>query len=611
MEPVYTNISCMTSNDIAMTASFNNDTLFLYDRAHNTEAVPVQTLRRLGEEEDAFVVKYGPDGRFKWSAQMNGHNNSEGLSTSLDPTGNVYVAGYFEDASLNIYQGSRGNLDSAALANVLFPEDISTNNVFLVKYSNTGVYSWGISIGPNAYCDNGYYPLTSIANTVSNHTLISTCFQGSSISLFRPDNSLACTFEQTDSADYAHNVLLAKYSTDGNFLWGARIDGVGDNMIRNNLSVDLDGNSYVAMFNRDNSNNTFYVYNGYTPSLGSTYNQSHVDADASFNYYYTENASGTIVKFNPAGEYQWNVQLGAGLYWGSVNLTTASDGSVYMIGMLETGCCSVRFYDAFVTGNQDDTQGSAICVYNIDNMSGTNNGEYKMFVTKYSSDGIVQWANLMTGDISGVPLTSDEAYGNGYNHYLGGYSIAADGNGNTFGTGYFSDRFTVRQPFGRGGHNASQSIIYNTISSHRQADTGFGSGSVDKNAFVVSFDSMGVYRWVVPLYNQDVRGCSIAVDINNQIVVSGHFGYYRNSLYIGDPIPLKYPLNTPVLNQNCHVLSHVGPYTGCTGKKNYFIAKLNTKGKALWGVQMGSTDVNGNYTINSVATNNITTKFDL
>jgi len=603
----------MTSNDIAMTAAFTEDSLFLYDRAHNSEAVPAQTLRRISGDTDAFVVKYGPDGKFKWSAQMNGHNLSEGLSTSLDTTGSVCVAGYFADASLNIYQGSRSNTDTAALANILFPEDISTNNVFLVKYSNTGVYNWGVSIGPNVYCNNGYYPLTSIANTASHQTLISTCFQGSNISLFRSDNTTACTFEQTDSSGNVHNVLLAKYSTDGNLLWGARIDGVGDSLIRNHVTVDLNGNSYVAMFNRNNNYSTFYVYNGYLPTIGSTYSNGHLDADASFNYFYDENSSGTLVKFNSDGVYQWNVQIGLGLNSDSVNLTTAQDGSVYMIGTLDTGSSNVEFYDSFVNLSQNQQErGAAISINNISTMSQTVAGQYKMFVAKYNSDGVVQWANLMTGDISGVALTYSEAYGNGGgNHFLGGYSIAADGHGNCFGTGYFSDRFTIRQPFVRGSHDAALSIVYNTISSHRQADTGFDSSNVDNNAFVVSFDPMGVYRWVVPLHNKDVRGCSVAVDVNNQIVVSGYFGYYRNSLYIGDPIPFKYPLNTPAISQNCYVLSRVGYYRN--NYINYFVAKLNAKGKTLWANQMGATNLipSHNFAVNPVATNNITTKHDV
>ena len=100
------------------------------------------------EDEDlAFVAKYDTSGNHQWTKMFygdNGDGDSEVTDIALDTSGNVYVAGWFED-------------------NVDFNPDPNTNNVeamdnddhgFLVKLDSDGVYQWHKRFGEDADDDD-------------------------------------------------------------------------------------------------------------------------------------------------------------------------------------------------------------------------------------------------------------------------------------------------------------------------------------------------------------------------------------------------------------------------------------------------------------------------
>jgi len=517
----------------------------------------------------------------------------------MDPKGNVYTAGFFVDNSLNVYHGSPGPQSSSLLAATLMPDDdLSFNNVYMLRYKNNGTYDWGITVGPHAYVSGGSSGYNVISTVVSkfNHVYLTAAFDGAKVNLYNDQNHPVCAINQYDSSMNI-NVLLAKYDSTGDFHWVARVDGPNDELIRNAVAVDASDNTYLSMMYKNvQTGSPLYVYRG----LASPGSKGHVNADSSCNLFYT-GTSGFVVKFSPSGIPQWTLQLGSQLYWGSIKMQTGQDGSLYITGNLNVNTNDILFYDAVSSGTQNTV---AIRINQVNNI-----GPYNMFVVKYSPAGLCQWANIVSGvndgDSNGGP-------------YIGSYSIAVDSHGNSFTTGYFGDKLVVYERYLRNVGNTvnSHTTPYATLMSHRAPDLGTWNG-VYKNGYVLSFDNLGQFRWVVQMYNNNVRGFDVAVDINNQVVVSGYFGYWRQSLYITDPISYQADpekQNQEPVNFNSYTMRHVGENDSESYK--YFIVKLTNNGKVIWGVQMGNTYLDAtpygsNFLTNSIATNNVSTKRDI
>jgi len=588
----------LMSNDICFTGSFSTDDFLMYDRYNNDFNTCAQQLTKISNDsfEDAFVAKYGQDGRLRWTAQTASYNSSIGLNNAMDSNGNVYFTGYYSDNSLNIYQGRPiSNFAPPVLANRLYPDN-GGDNIFLTKYNDAGVYQWSGSVGPNINTDQTDGYLTSIAYSRDDSLYLATSFVGNNVNLYDENDSIQVYINQQD-AEY-QNVAAIKYDNTGVPMWVARIDGPPGQLIRNSVSTDASSNLYVSMLYRNTtSGNNFYIYNG---DVSSNIVASQGDATAQVQLLYG-NACSIIVKFDSEGVYQWTAQLGVPLYWGSIRLSTSADGNLYVSGSLDGNESNIYFYDSIYSGNPNNAY-EPIYIYNMSYI-----GSYRMFVAKYNSDGHTQWVNLI-GGYDDQPSNTD------YSSYLGSYGIAADSHGNSFTTGYFSDKMIIYDRVLRGNSvDASTLEKTTTLVSHRQPDTSTQQHYVDKNGFVISYDEHGIFRWITQLYNYNTRGYDISVDIKNQPVLGGYFGYYRQSLYITDPI-YRFPKNSPPINQRCFVMRHVGSEPTQNHNYDYFIVKFNSVGKVIWGLQMGITSLDDNYpnyALCSIATNQVTDKTDI
>ncbi len=90
-------------------------------------------------QSDGFLAKYDPQGNVLWALKIGGSNVEEIKSVAADPSGNVYVAGYFRgicdfDPSANTYtlspSGGAGFQDG-----------------FLAKYDGLGNFLWAAKFG--------------------------------------------------------------------------------------------------------------------------------------------------------------------------------------------------------------------------------------------------------------------------------------------------------------------------------------------------------------------------------------------------------------------------------------------------------------------------------
>jgi Concanavalin A-like lectin/glucanases superfamily/Beta-propeller repeat len=106
---------------------------------------------------DVFVVKYDTTGTAQWATRIAGTGSDTGYGISADPSGNVYVQGYYGSASLTVYNSSGSTFGTLT--------NSGNQDAFLVKYDISGTAQWAKTIGGTSN-DAGYLISTDSAGNV-------------------------------------------------------------------------------------------------------------------------------------------------------------------------------------------------------------------------------------------------------------------------------------------------------------------------------------------------------------------------------------------------------------------------------------------------------------
>ena len=356
-----TEISTDSNNNVYVTGFFGDATFNIY----NADGSLGKTLNNIGSGQDVFTVKYNSNGYVQWAAQMGGINiNDKGFGISNDSNNNVYVIGYFADASFYIYNadGSLGKtLNNTG----------SGRDVFTVKYDSNGYFLWAAQMGKLSNNNNGY----DISTDSNNNVYVTGYFQGESFNIYNADGSLGKTLNNTGST--GADVFTVKYDSNGYFLWATQMGAIINTFnVGNGISIDYANNIFVTGYFQDTSLN---IYNA-DGSIGKTLN-----------------CTGLVdvftVKFNSNGYILWAVQMG-GLNnkpdFGNA-ISNDSNNNVYVTGSFED--------DSFNIYNADGSLGKTL------NNTGLG---VDVFTVKYNPNGYVQWAAPMGGmnnDSSGINIT--------------------------------------------------------------------------------------------------------------------------------------------------------------------------------------------------------------
>lgn len=252
-----------------------------------------------------------------------------------------------------------------------------------------------------------------------------------------------------------------------------------------------------------------------------------IATDASGNVYTTGYFSGTV-NFNPGGTYNltasggndifiskldvsgnfvWAIKFGAGQNDAGYSIAVDASGDVYVTGSFRS---TVNF----------DPAGSFPL---------TSAGQDDIFIAKYFSTGTFNWAKRIG------TTTPDIAY-----------SLAVDGSGNVYTTGYF---------MGTADFNPGGSSFPLTSNS----------GSAD--VFISKLDAGGNFVWAKNMGGfSDEVGHGIAVDASSNVYTTGYF------LDVADFDPSG--LNADLTS---------------AGGTDIFVSKLNSLGNYVWAKRMGST----------------------
>ncbi len=399
---------------------------------------------------DIFVAKYGPDGALLWAKRAGGTDSESGDGIAVDGAGNSYVTGYFQ-GSATFGPGE---------ANEITISSAGSRDLFVAKYDPDGALLWAKRAGGTDF-DEG----TSIAVDGAGNSYVTGSFQGSAT--FGPGEANETTLTSAGSLD----IFVAKYGPDGAVLWAKRAGGT-DYYYGLGIAVDGDGNSYV----------TGYFYGSATFGPGEA-NETTLTSAGSLDIF--------VAKYGPDGAVLWAKRAGGTDYYYGLGIAVDGDGNSYVTGYFygsatfgpgeanETTLTSAGFDDIFVAkyapdgtllwakraGGTDYDYGFGIAVdgagnsyvtgYFYDSVTFspdeanettlTSAGFADIFVAKYAPDGALLWAKRAGG--------TDYDYG---------LSIAVDGAGNSYVTGYFFGSAT----FGPGEANETtltSSAGYNDI----------------------------------------------------------------------------------------------------------------------------------------------------
>ena len=332
------------------------------------------------------LVSLGQAGNWLWGRQGTTIGTEEGWSSATDVSGNVYATGAFGMPSVTF--GST-TLTCAG-----------QYDMFLVKYSSTGVVLWATSAGGN-YNDQGW----SVATDATGNAYVTGYFNSPTM-IFGSD-----TLFNTGG----WNMFLAKYSSTGNLLW-VKSEGGNSSVLANSVTTNSAGNIFVT---------------GYYGTLGILIFGSDTLTNTSINSTKT-----FTVEYTPSGTALWARSAGGILNCFGFSIATDLLGDVYITGSFDSP--SITFGTTTVTNTAADSTTD-------------------IFIAKYSATGSLIWARNAGGTNADIANSiATDALGNAYiTGYFNSPTIAFDSYilANADITGNSSDMFITK-------YSSSGTVLY-------------------------------------------------------------------------------------------------------------------------------------------------------
>lgn len=307
-----------------------------------------------------------------WIRDNYGKGFGYGLSANSDGIGDCYLSGYYLSQDSIDFSGN-------ILRNP--PHNHFGNSMYIVKYDHSGNVLWArqsINYGNSNFGIGAINTLDNSDNAYIIATYTDTVVVGTDTFIF-PNQ-------------YTSNCYLAKYSSNGSFLWATEpilnTNNDTNGIASNSVSIDDKGNVFVTgLFNAD------------TVYFGSKYVSGVRKVTVSFLVKYDSNGNVLWASAPTGHNYEYNDAEGFGV-------TNDKNGNTYITGAFED---SIWF---------DSYELLTVAPYNPG----------AVFLVKYSPNGVVLWARQST-----IPSVFSESKGR---------AVKVDQNGNIYVAGDFIDTVT-------------------------------------------------------------------------------------------------------------------------------------------------------------------------
>jgi uncharacterized delta-60 repeat protein len=213
------------------------------------------TFQSTSADFDFVTIKYNTAGAQQWASQYNGpaNNFDEARSITVDPLGNVYVAGYTQTAVLTNYDYATVKYNAAGVQqwaqtyNGTGDDYDRANTVKLDAAKN--VYVTGRSVGASTAAEDIVtikYDSTGTQKWLSRYNGPTNGYdEGKALALDILGNVYVTGYSYTTGAN--NDFTTIKYDTAGVQQWLTKYNGTGNNSDQAvAVSVDNAGNVYIA-----------------------------------------------------------------------------------------------------------------------------------------------------------------------------------------------------------------------------------------------------------------------------------------------------------------------------------------------------------------------------
>lgn len=163
-------------------------------------------------DEDAFVVKYDPQGTAQWAQRIATTNRDAGVSVAVDAAGNVAVGGY------------ANNVSTATTDN---------SNILVARYTSQGALAWTRQFTPTV---PDFYAGYGVAFDNRGGLYMTGGYNGT------------LTFGTTTLANAEHNLYVVRFDGQGNTTWADKVasQAGGNGVIGLDVATDAAGNAYLT-----------------------------------------------------------------------------------------------------------------------------------------------------------------------------------------------------------------------------------------------------------------------------------------------------------------------------------------------------------------------------
>lgn len=313
---------------------------------------------------DIFILKLNASGDFVWAKNIGGSGEDQGLSVTLDASGNLYATGSFS---------STVDFDPDAGINNLI--STGSTDIFILKLDASGNFTWAKKIG-GPTVDAGY----SITVDASGNIYSTGSYSGTSAPVGTPGpvdfDPGPGTFELV-STKGTPDIFILKLDAAGNFVWAKGFGNLGSDY-GSSVKADATGNVYTT----------------------GTFSGSMVFNTSSGNLVLTSAGATDIfvIKYNSSGVFAWAKNMGSTGAEMGTSMALDAAGNVYTTGSF--------------SGTADFDPDAATS--NLISAGGTD-----LFISKLDADGNFVSAKRIggTGNDQGNAITLDVSkniYATGY-----------------------------------------------------------------------------------------------------------------------------------------------------------------------------------------------------
>jgi hypothetical protein len=236
--------------------------------------------------EDIYIMKCDPNGTVLWARSAGSTSVDKSFAIATDNNGNSYVAGTYSDSSITIGGNTLPNAGNS--------------DILIIKYDLNGNVLWAKKVGGSSY-----ETVNAIAVDGNGNCFITGNFKSASLSFGSQTLSNGNTFTQ--------DVFLAKYDSNGNFLWARSGDGFDEDQSKS-ITIDASGNSYIT---------------GFFTSVSITFGSSPLWLSSA------NGQDGFVVKYDPNGNELFAQFLGGGGPYKAtepVDIVSDANSNIYLTG---------------------------------------------------------------------------------------------------------------------------------------------------------------------------------------------------------------------------------------------------------------------------------------